>query len=354
MNNGSIKLLSSIFGLTLILAAAGSVPAQVTPKPAPTAQPETPVLPGKIFPKIMSAPKVFARVGPSGVTEKSIAVDGRVNVTIPCVTQGDVKITGWERNEVRVFIKDGSPVSFTVKQTSQKSEKPVWITLSSVSKAGDMPAARSDCIWGDEIQIDAPMGAEIAMKGRETNTVVDSVRKVMVTSAGGDLSFRNLSEGVSAKTYEGDLLVENSQGPMNLETTSGNIVAFGVAPGDVGDTFRAKTNSGTISLQKLEYRQTEANSISGSVLFNGSILSGGSYAFNTTNGSIRLGVPGDTACSIIATYGPGGLNSELPLKASTTDVAPGPVKTVRGTLGAGGDAVVKLTTNSGAILIRKQ
>jgi DUF4097 and DUF4098 domain-containing protein YvlB len=226
--------------------------------------------------------------------------------------------------------------------------------LSSFDKGGNMQAMHSDCIWGNEIQIDAPLGAEIAMKGRETNTVIDSVRKAQVVSASGDLSFRNISEGVSAKTFEGDLYVENSQGPMNLETTSGNIVAFGAAPGDVGDTFRAKTTGGTISLQKLEYRQTEANSVSGTVLFNGSILSGGSYTFNTTNGSIRLAVPGDTACFVIATYGPGALNSELPLKESTVNVTPGPVKTIRGTLGAGGDAVVKLTTNSGAILIRKQ
>jgi hypothetical protein len=339
--------------LTLIFAAAGSTPAQETPKPAPTAKPTMP-LPGKPFPKIIPTPKVFARVGPSGVTEKSIAVDGRVNVTIPCITQGDVKINGWERDEVRVFIKGGSPVSFGVKQKSQKSDKPVWIWLSSFSKEGDMPAVRSDCIWGDEIQIDAPMGAEITMKGRETNTVVDSVRKATVTSAGGDLSFRNITEGVSAKTYEGDLLVENSQGPMSLETQSGNIVAFGAAPGDVGDTFRAKTSGGTISLQKLEYRQTEANSISGSVFFDGSILGGGSYTFNTTNGSIRLSIPSDTACFVNATYGPGGLNSDLPLKATNVDVSPGPVKTIRGTLGTGGDAVVKLTTNSGTILIRKQ
>ena len=354
MIKGSIKLLSSIFGLTLVFASAGSTPAQKTPKPAPTPEPATPVLPGKSFPKIIPAPKVFARVGPSGINEKSIAVDGRVNVTIPCVTQGDVKINGWERNEVRVFIKDGSPVSFTVKQKSLKSEKPVWVLLSSFNKEGDMPAVHSDCIWGDEIQIDAPMGAEIAMKGRETNTVVDSVRKAMVQSAGGDLSFRNVTEGVSAKTFEGDLFVENSQGPMSLETQSGNIVAFGAAPGDVGDTFRAKTSGGTISLQKLEYRQTEANSISGSVLFNGSILGGGSYTFTTTNGSIRLSLPADTACFVTATYGPGGLNSDLPLKASTVDVSPGPVKTIRGTLGTGGDAVVKLTTNSGTILLRKQ
>ena len=361
MINGSIKLLSSIFGLTLILTAAGSVLPQAKPKAAPTPEktapvvpPSTPMVKGKPMIKVKPMPKVFAEVGPSGVTEKSIAVDSRVNVTLPCVSQGDVKITGWQRNEVRVFIKDGSRVSFTVRQKSSKSEKPVWVVLSSFDSEKTPPGAASDCIWGDEIQIDAPVGAEISMKGRETTTLVDDVRKAMIVSVGGDISLRNVSEGINAKTFEGDLVVENSQGPMNLETTSGNIIAFGVEPGDVGDTFKAKTTSGTISLQSLEYRQTEANSVSGSVVFNGSILNGGSYSFNTTNGSIKLSVPENTACFVTATYGPGSLNSDIPIKEITENVTPGPVKTTRGTLGKGGDATLKLTTNSGSILIRKQ
>ena len=355
MINGSIKLLGSIFGLTLILAAAGSVLPQAKPKTAPpTREPAAPVLPGKPFPKIIPTPKVWAQVGPSGTTEKSIAVDPRVNISIPCVTEGTIKITGWQRDEVRVFIKEGSPVGFRVKQKSAKSEKPVWIAVASFNKEGNAPPTPTECIWGDEIEIDAPIGAEVTMRGRETKTIVDSIRKAMIVSAGGDISFRNVSEGISAATYEGDLVVENSTGPMNLETTSGNIIAFGAAPGDVGDTFKAKTSGGTISLQKLEYRQTEVNSISGSVLFNGSILGGGSYSFNTTNGSIKLSIPGDTACFVTATYGPGGLNSEIPLKTTTENVTPGPVKTIQGTLGTAGDAALRLTTNSGTILIRKQ
>src|SRR5258708_22689376 len=51
-------------------------------------------------------PPAFTSFG-GGTYEKSIAVDPRVNITL-CVSQGDVKINGWSRNEVRVFIKNGS------------------------------------------------------------------------------------------------------------------------------------------------------------------------------------------------------------------------------------------------------
>ena len=77
---------------------------------------------------------------------------------------------------------------------------------------------------------------------------------------------------------------------MNLETTNGNILVFEAAPSEIGDIFKVKTTSGAISLQKLGYRQVESNSISGTMMFGGELLSGGSYSFVTSNGTIRLAI----------------------------------------------------------------
>src|SRR5438128_9018948 len=40
-------------------------------------------------------------------SEKSIKVDSNVNLSL-CVTQGTIKVNGWNRSEVRVFVQDGS------------------------------------------------------------------------------------------------------------------------------------------------------------------------------------------------------------------------------------------------------
>ena len=76
------------------------------------------------------------------------------------------------------------------------------------------------------------------------------------------------------------------------------------------------------------------------------------FGINTTNGAIRLLIPQDSSCRITATFGFGNFNSELPIKMLTEDIHPGPVKTVNAIMGSG-DATLRLTTNTGAIQIRK-
>ena len=210
----------------------------------------------------------------------------------------------------------------------------------------------TECIAGQEIELDVPENAAISIKGRETETSVDTVRKVLVNNAGGDISIRNVSQGVRASTYQGNVTVEHSQGVMVLGSASGNIVAFEVSPSDVGDAFTAKTNSGAISLQKMDYRVSEISSLSGSIVFTGELLSGGSYSFGTTNGAIRLAIPANSSCRITATYGYGSFNAEFPMKTLTEDIRSGQVKTINAVIGSG-DATMRLTTSNGSILIKK-
>jgi hypothetical protein len=284
--------------------------------------------------------------------EKSIAADPNVNLTL-CVVQGNLRINGWRRNEVRVFVRDGSRLNFNVREKSADG-KPVWISAVGYDPK-KVNKAFPDCIWGEEIEIDVPVGATIEVKGQETRTSVDTVKKLAVRNIGGDITARNISGGVLASTYEGDIVVENSKGGVSLESTTGNIVAFETGPSAIGDIFRAKTNGGAISLQNLEHRQVDVNSISGSIFFNGSILSGGVYSLSTSSGSIRMALPMTTSCQIIVVYGYGAFSSpDIVFKMETENISPGPVKKAVGKLGKGGDAILKLSTQTGSIVIKKR
>ena len=363
-----MKLLTSKTHFFFVMALcalwmSGSASAQQTPVP-PTPQPTrevmkekekvkplkekirtpTPVAPGELPPGV--------EMGDGTTTERSIAVDQKVSLQM-CVTQGNVRINGWGRNEVRVFVSEGSTFGFHVGQKSVKDGSPVLVSLVNVRRTQGGLAMAGDCIAGDEIEIDAPENASISLKGRQTDISIDSIRKVWVANVGGDINIQNVSQGVRATTFQGDVTVENSQGAIVLESSSGNIVAYGVEPSEVGDQFKAKTNSGAISLQKVGYRLAEVNSLSGTVLYTGGLLSGGSFSFTTTNGSIRLMLPEDTSCRVTATYGYGNFDSQLPFKTMTNNVHPGPIKTVNGMIGAGGDATLLVTTSSGSIQIRK-
>lgn len=326
-----------------VFAASSAVFAQADPT-APPAKPAPKVVISTTPPP--RPPAVFG----AGSSERSIAVDPAVNLSL-CVTQGTVTVNGWNRNELRVYVQGDNKFGFKVAQKSVKTGEPVWVMVMGTD-ARPKYAGPSECIGG-EIEIDLPTGATVNLKGQETTTTIDGIRRASVKTIGGDISVRNVNNGVTASAGQGDITVEGSTGAMSLDSTTGNIVAFETGPGEIGDTFKAKTSGGTISLQKVEHRQIEANSISGSVVFNGELLGGGSYTFGTSNGSIRLTLPKETSCVVQASYGFGAFNSELPIKIETENVSEGPIKSMVGRLGSG-DASLKLTTINGSIAIKKQ
>ncbi len=331
------------------LAGLAGVLVTVSPLVA-TAQTRIPMPadpPSAVEPEAKRAPLPYGGIN----DERSIKVDPNVNFNL-CVVQGTLRINGWKRDEIRIFVRDGSRVNFRVKEKDLKTEMPVWVAAIGYDPK-KVNKAFPDCLWGEEIEIDVPHGATVAVTGQETRTSVDSIKKVTVKNAGGDISVRNISFGVSAATYRGDITLANSQGPIGLESTTGNIVAFEAGPSGHGDQFKAKTNSGAITLQQVEHRQIEAGSISGSILFNGKLLGGGTYAFTTSNGSIRLAIPGDASCRITASYGYGSFSSDIPVRERREEPI-GPIKTLTGLLGKGDLALLRLVTNSGTITIRRQ
>lgn len=286
-----------------------------------------------------------------GVSEKALAVDANVNIKLPCISEAKVTINGWDRNEIRVYIKNGSKIGFRVHEKDPASGKPVWVLITSL--AGDIARySGSECLSGERIEIDVPMKASLTLVGRKYNTKIDSVKKINIENVDGNVELRNVSGGITAATYQGNLTVENSGGQISLKTSTGNVIAYEVSPGQIGDTFTTKTRSGTITLQKVDHRQIEATSVSGSVVFNGKFLPGGLYTMNTTNGSIKMSIPGDSSCKIIASYGYGTVNSAIPMKILTETVSQGG-KSLVALIGAG-DATVNVTTSSGTINIGKQ
>jgi hypothetical protein len=315
----------------------------------------------KVEPKIVIAPfkqkmkverkSVSRSVSVETSAEKSIVVDPRVNVSL-CVTEGNLKITGWERNEIRAFVTGGSEVSFKVQQKNKQKDRAVWVMVNGSDPEKNKTANSEECLSGEEIELDVPRGAAVNVKSRTSEMTIESVRKASVKNIGGDISLNNIEQGVDAATYEGDVTVENSGGAIALESANGNIVAFDVAPSEIGDIFKAKTNSGAIFLQRIDHRQTEISSNSGAIKFTGEFQNGGQYNFGTQVGTISLAIPEKSSCKINALYGYGKFNSELKFAIITEDDT-AKARRLVATIG-GGDANVNLTTYSGAIRIRKQ
>ncbi len=290
--------------------------------------------------------------GDSGASaEKSIAVDAKVNISL-CVSEGKLKVNGWERSEIRAFVGGGGEVAFKVQQRGGQNGTPVWVKVLGFDPAKTKEESADECLSGNEIELDVPRGAIVNVRSSESDTTIDSVRKVTVKIDGGDIFLNNIAQGIEAKTFEGDVTVENSSGAMTLNTTTGNIVAFGVSPSEIGDVFIAKTVSGAIALQRIGHRQAEVNSNSGSIKFVGEFQSGGQYTIGTQNGSISLLLPEKSSFKLDASFGFGAFNSEIPLENLVKN-SNSKAQSLSGSAGKG-DATLNLKTYSGAIRIKKR
>lgn len=352
----------SIWRLAVIIAAiflcANFISAQTPPQLPQSPKPEIPAptpkvkIPPRERPVVSRAKKQIRNESDTPA-EKSIATDAKVAITL-CVSEGKIKINGWERDEVRAFINEGSEVGFKILQKNRQSEKPGWILVLGFdpSKTGRV-VRPEECLFGDDIELDVPRNATINIqKSRASETVISSVAKVSVENVGGDIFLSDIAQGIEAKTQEGDVTVEKSGGAISLSSIRGNVLAFDVNPSEIGDIFKAKTSNGAIVLQKVEHRQIDVGSNSGSIKFDGEFLGGGQYKFGTQNGSILLTIPLESSCKVNALYGYGSFNTEIPMQ----DVVKPPntkVQSLSGVIGKG-DATVTMTTYTGSINIKKQ
>lgn len=309
--------------------------------------PMTPPRPPDRFPVVIT---VHPELGQMETTERSVAVDPAVNIKL-CVGEGELKVNGWSRNEVRLFVRDGSAVNVKVLESNSDNGKPNWIMIARASRPNNLTGLESECISGESIALDVPTGATLDIRGRKSDVTVDSVKKVITKNVEGNIVLRNISSGITAATFQGDIMAQDSSGPISLESSTGNILAYGISSKQIGEAFRAKTSSGAISLQDIESRQIEANSISGSVTFAGNFAGGGLYNFKTSNGSIELKIPETSSATFKASYGFGSFNSQIPLKILYKEDKL-PVRNLGATSGSG-EANVVLTTNSGTVLIAK-
>jgi putative adhesin len=361
-NGSQLKNLAVLLCLSASMAISGSaqtpVPNPVQPLPERTPPVRRPVVktPVRVHTPRTPQPKDFP-MPPTpafgSTSEKAIAVDANVNIKLPCISQAKVSINGWERDEIRVFVKNGSKISFRVHEKDPASGKPVWVLITGLGENEDIGEPLSECLSGEAIEIDVPVRSTLSISAKNADTNVDSIKKISIDNVDGGVALRNISGGITASTYRGNLSVENSGGQISLETSTGNIVAYGVGPGQIGDTFKVKTSNGAIMLQNVEHRQVRASSISGSAIFSGKFLPGGLYNFTTAGGTIGLMISEKSSCKIIASYGFGKFTSSFPsLKIVTENDSPGG-RSLVATMG-NGEATVNITTSSGRISLGGQ
>jgi len=193
------------------------------------------------------------------------------------------------------------------------------------------------------------ISGDVRLKGLKGEARADTVS--------GDLAAEALSALASVKTVSGDLRISgcSSSREVTAGTVSGEIVVRGLK----ARSCNIGTVSGTVDLADAACDETLVRSVSGDVIYAGSLVKSGRYELKSHSGDIHLRLDGKVGFDVDAQTFSGTVRSDWPIaaRASEDEGAPGWRRSrhtsLRGTFGDG-SAELSLTTFSGDIFLGKR
>jgi DUF4097 and DUF4098 domain-containing protein YvlB len=280
--------------------------------------------------------------GPS--VERVVAADPNVVISV-CLVSGDIKVHGWDRNEVRARSNDVDAIEFRRSVGARETDPAKEITV----LLADTTARRlGPCSADADIELDVPRGATVRLQTRDGQIQVVDVSAVTANAQSGDLDLAGIKRSVEAGTIGGDISLRDSTGSTSLHSVGGSIQARGVRPAAAGDTFEAATVGGDITLEKIGSARVRVKTVGGALSLSGALSAGARYEFMTFSGDVSFALPPESSFRLDATLSQGGeLVTDFPLKMITESKGPSSQSSRRTGPSAKGD----LTTDPD-ILIR--
>lgn len=262
-------------------------------------------------------------------TDETVTVQRGTRLLIDSFA-GDVVVRAWDRDALRVQAHHASRTRVNIKSV------PTGLRISASSSRG--PEGSVD------YEITVPAWMPINVDGHFNFVTIEGTQsEVDVETHRGDIIVKG-GNGVTAKSVEGEIILEGSRGRINVSSVNQGVTING-ASGEIV----AETVNGPIALSRIEAGNVEAGTINGNITYEGTASNAGRYRFTSHNGNITVGVPESANATFNVRSYNGGFNSNLPVKGEG-DVSKG--RRVIYTLG-NGNADFELETFSGSIRLRK-
>jgi DUF4097 and DUF4098 domain-containing protein YvlB len=191
---------------------------------------------------------------------------------------GRIRVTGWDRQDVKVSASiDRGTLRFDANSSR------VTLSVDEYDDSGhghhNVGDARYDVSVprGSRLILEAVSG-DVTASGSQGEIEATSVSGDVDVSGGvGEVSVESVSGSVHAAQINGNLRAESVSGDARVESVTGNVEASSV--------------SGNIRLVDVKSKDVRSETVSGNIIYTGSIDPGGKYRFEAHSGNIRLTIP---------------------------------------------------------------
>ncbi len=249
---------------------------------------------------------------------------------------GSVRVTGWDREEVRVTGDLGRGADGI-----DLSGPPHRLQIE-VDAHGVPLSVYSD------LEIHVPAGAEVEIEAFEADITVEAVKgSVQANTVNGSIRVEGSSGDVELETVNGDVDFSGPAQRVHAESVNGNVTVEG-ASGEV----EASTVNGDIRVNGGTVDRGQFETVSGRILFEGQLGRGADLDFESVSGDVELTLPAKVSADFSCSSFSGDIRNDFGPEAERMSRYTDELE-LRFSTGSG-SARVSVETLSGTIWLRRR
>ena len=248
---------------------------------------------------------------------------------------GRIDITGWDQPQVSVYAHLPSGVD-NLDFRSDHGRTIITVKFPNFSFGGE----------GVDLKVKVPRASEVDATAVSADVISSGVTgQQRLKSVSGSIRADIAQADVEAKTVSGDVTLHGEGKPAELHlTTISGTIRLERGAGDV----EANTTSGEISLQVDSGRSVRMRTISGDVVFRGSLAKDADVDTQTVSGDVKFHAKPETGYEYEVTTFSGDIDNCFNVKSERTSRY-GPGERLSGSRGDGNGGHVRIKTMSGDV-----
>lgn len=206
---------------------------------------------------------------------RTVAADATVEVSN---VAGEITISGWDRNEVRLTGSLGDDQEIKIRESSSG----ISFEVRNIDSQDDYEEAN--------LEFRVPAGASIVAEGVSADIVISAINGagIVAESVSGDVEVSAEVGRIELSTVSGDIEFTGRAGRGAFESVSGDIEASGVS-GEVS----VSTVSGDATLKAGLLERAQFETVSGNLELTLSLADGGRLTAEAMSGDVVLKVPAE-------------------------------------------------------------
>jgi DUF4097 and DUF4098 domain-containing protein YvlB len=291
--------------------------------------------------KMMTACLLIASAAAWGgeTVDRTLAADQDAVIEIENLS-GSIRITGWDRSEIRVTGTLGDDVE-ELRFEGERDRFQIAVKIPEGRGFG-----KRDVSADLEISVPAGSGLEIETVSAPI-TVVDVNSWVELSSVSGNIEVNGSMTEAEMETVSGSIRLSGANTVVEAESVSGTVEIEGT-----GQAVEVSTVSGSVKVAAGEVKRARFESVAGGIDFDGSLAAGGRLDASCHSCNLVVTLPGTTSATFELSSFSGNISSDLGgTVEKTSRYAPG-TRSEFST--GGGDGRVSLETFSGNVKLKKK